>query len=121
MFGLRSADLRKQLFYKLVYKLTIRSCPPSSSDRRVTLVPSTRTLSSERDELIALYTKGIEYRDLWRIMATIRPDTRHSDWHSSNQHSYFLFEKAEKARGEIAVVTQERVDRALEEFRKQSR
>jgi hypothetical protein len=68
-----------------------------------------------RDELIALFTNGIGYEDLWRMVATIRPETRSKDWASTNSHAWKLFEKDElkRSRGQKALITHERVARAI--------
>jgi hypothetical protein len=71
-----------------------------------------------KDEINAFYEKGLGYYDLWRIVATIGPDSRKVDWHSCQQHAFKLFEEDEKTRCDKPLVTHARVARAMEEWGK---
>jgi hypothetical protein len=75
-------------------------------------------LGHTRDELIALYSRGIGYHDLWRTLITIRHESRHQDWHSSNENAYKVFELDEKKRADKPLVTVKRVERAVTEISK---
>jgi len=75
-------------------------------------------LGHTRDELIALFSRGIGYHDLWRTLITIRHESRHQDWHSSNDNAYKVFEPDEKKRADKPLVTVKRVERAMTEISK---
>lgn len=77
-------------------------------------------LGHTRDELIALYSRGIGYHDLWRTLITIRHESRHQNRHSINENAHKVFELDEKKRADKPFVTVKRVERAIKEISKWS-